>query len=230
MKVRFIDIMMIFDIEPCDCNDWPAPGMTLKEDGIWVTPPSEINKEIRDSLTKEELHILINHPTGDYTKPAITIPCERDDLVDFLVDIEFFGFGLITKIEKESEDIERLEINESGNRKRAKEMYVEHYKKEMEKLRESTVIELKKQINDYFPSASKNGEDKKTSMDQCHEILILKAIRDLGYEPLEIYQENGKQGIKKDVWNKLSNEFSRKEIFEYRWKKMRGKGKIKNKQ
>ncbi len=50
-------------------------------------------------------------------------------------------------------------------------------------------------------------------MDQRHEILILKAIRDLGYEPLEIYQENGKQGIKKDVWNKLSNEFSRKEKF-----------------
>ena len=32
-------------------------------------------------------------------------------------------------------------------------------------------------------------EKIKTSMDQRHEILILKAIRDLGYEPLEIYQE-----------------------------------------
>ncbi len=40
-------------------------------------------------------------------------------------------------------------------------------------------------------------EKIKTSMDQRHEILILKAIRDLGYEPLEIYQENGKQGIKR---------------------------------
>lgn len=120
MKLRFIDITMIFDIEPCDCNDWPAPGMNLKEDGVWVTPPSKINEEIRDSLTKEELHALIDHPTGDYTKPAISIPCERDDLVDFLVDIEFFGFGLITKIEKECEDIERLEINESGNIKKRK--------------------------------------------------------------------------------------------------------------
>ncbi|HBM2909311.1 TPA: hypothetical protein LVL19_004851 [Klebsiella michiganensis] len=228
MKVRFIDIMMIFDIEPCDCNDWPAPGMTLKEDGIWVTPPSEINKEIRDSLTKEELHALIDHPTGDYTKPAISIPCERDDLVDFLVDIEFFGFGLITKIEKECEDIEGLEINESGNIKKAKERYAGHYKKEMDKLRESTRIELKKQVNDYFPSAIESGGDKKTSMAQYHEILILKTITDLGHEPLKIYQENGKQGIKNEVWNILSSEFSRKETFEYRWKNMRSKGKIKN--
>ena len=129
MKVRFIDIMMIFDIEPCDCNDWPAPGMILKEDGIWITPPSEINKEIRDSLTKEELYALTEHPTGDYTKPAIFIPCERDDLVDFLVDNDFFGFGLITKIEKEGEDLERLEINKSGNNKKAKEMRIAHYKK-----------------------------------------------------------------------------------------------------
>ncbi|WP_265669800.1 hypothetical protein [Klebsiella grimontii] len=228
MKVRFIDIMMIFNIEPCDCNDWPAPGMILKEDGIWVTPPSEINKEIRDSLTKEGLHALIDHPTGDYTKPAISIPCERDNLVDFLVDIEFFGFGLITKIEKECEDIERLEINESGNIKNAKERYVEHYENEMEKLRESTRIELKKQINDYFPSASKNGEDKKISMAQQHEALILKTIRDLEYDPLKIYQENGKKGIKNEVWNRLSSEFDRKETFEYRWKNMRSKGKIKN--
>lgn len=228
MKVRFIDIMMVFDIEPCDCNDWPAPGMTLKEDGIWVTPPSEINKEIRDSLTKEGLLALIDHPTGDYTKPAISIPCERDDLVDFLIDIEFFGFGLITKIEKECEDIERLEINESGNIKKAKERYAEYYEREMEKLRESTRIELKKQIKDYFSPASENGEDKKVSMAQYHEVLILKTIRDLGHEPLKIYQENGKKGIKNEVWNILSSEFSRKETFEHRWKNMRSKGKIKN--
>ena len=43
--------MMIFDIEPCDCNDWPVNDL-LKEDGIWVTPPSEINKEIRDLVNK----------------------------------------------------------------------------------------------------------------------------------------------------------------------------------
>lgn len=228
MKVRFTDIMMIFDIEPCDCNEWPAPGMTLKEDGIWVTPPSEINKEIRDSLTKEELHALIDHPTGDYTKPAISIPCERDDLVDFLVDSEFFGFGLITKIEKECEDIERLEINESGNRKKAKEMRKAHYKKEMKKLRELTKAGLKKQIDEYFPSANEFEKDKKPSTAEYHETLILKTIEDLGHEPLAIPKENGKRGVKYKVWNKLSHIISSKETFYYRWKNMRSKGKIKD--
>lgn len=55
-------------------------------------------------------------------------------------------------------------------------MYVEHYKKEMEKLRESTVIELKKQINDYFPLRVKMEKIKKPAWINVTKYLFLKPL------------------------------------------------------
>lgn len=225
MNVRFIDIIMIFNIEPRDCDEWPAPGMTLKEDGIWIIPPSEIKKEIINVLTKEEFCALIEHPTGHYTKPALPIPCDRDDLVDFLVDNDFFDFGVITKIKKE---YGKTYNKKNSNKKASKEEYMENYKESIKNIRKLTQIELKKQINDYFLSRGGQDKDENISTAQYHETLILKAIKDLGHDPLKIPQENGKRGIKHETWNKLSNIISSKETFNYRWKNMRIKGKIKN--
>ncbi|WP_330985361.1 MULTISPECIES: hypothetical protein [Enterobacterales] len=60
-----------------------APNLTRKEDGIWVERPSDTPEVIRYALTIEEFNALFDHPTGDYTVPALAIPCS---LEEFMVD------------------------------------------------------------------------------------------------------------------------------------------------
>ena len=64
-----------------EIEDWPSPGCVLKEDGIWIRPPSYY-KAI--DLTFDELSALTRHPTGDYSKPALDLPCALDELINFL--------------------------------------------------------------------------------------------------------------------------------------------------
>ncbi|MBP0629990.1 hypothetical protein [Cupriavidus sp. AcVe19-1a] len=79
--VTYADIVEQFRVDPSDRDNWPAPGLRLKSDGIWVKKPKQYEGL---GLTPEEFATLVDHPTGDYSKPALKLPCTAEELAAFL--------------------------------------------------------------------------------------------------------------------------------------------------
>ncbi|CAJ0873876.1 hypothetical protein R77569_02566 [Ralstonia mannitolilytica] len=61
-------------------HEWPAPGLTLRTDGIFVVEPDD-----DAGHTPEELAALTEHPTnGGFSEAALKLPCTVQELADFL--------------------------------------------------------------------------------------------------------------------------------------------------
>lgn len=62
--------------------EWPAPGLELRMDGVWVQVPDDRSAEF---LSPKEFRLLYrNHPFDDLSKPALQLPCTGAELVSFL--------------------------------------------------------------------------------------------------------------------------------------------------
>ena len=210
MNLRMIDIMSVFNVEPEDCKGWPAPNMILKEDGIWVESPSDLPEKIRNVLTIEEFIALFDHPTGDYTVPALYLPCSLETFVSFMCEQDIFEFGEIERVTQQRNDTvtSRLLI---------------------ENLRNTLRTNLIKKIKDYLMNLPADGNEYKPSIKICQEKLIISTIINLGYTPLKLPKNNGKKGIKKEVWIIIKNKYiGNINSFNSRWKTMRSEGKLNN--
>jgi len=86
VRVKYSDFIKIFQISPNQLNDW-GPGLEVRSDGLYVKDPKKYTGFF---LTPEELSILTSHPTGDLSKPALSFPCSKEELIDF---INFYGFN-----------------------------------------------------------------------------------------------------------------------------------------
>jgi hypothetical protein len=62
-------------------------GYRLELDGLYVVPP-----RADDLITPEDRAVLSWHPTGDHSKPALSLPCTLGELRAF-VDIGETGLG-----------------------------------------------------------------------------------------------------------------------------------------
>lgn len=208
MNLRMNDLMSIFNVGPEDCKDWPAPGLTLKEDGIWVESPSDMPEKIRNALTIEEFSALFDHPTGDYTVPALHLPCSLETFVSFMCEQEIFEFGDMARITRQGKDIvTTLPLIES--------------------LKNTLRTNLTRTIKDYFMNRPTDGDEYKPSIKSSQETLIISTIINQGHEPLKLPKNNGKRGIKHKVWMIIKNEYiGDKNSFNSRWKAMREEGKL----
>lgn len=80
--VNYLVLREIFQIATdASLDNWPAPGFFLRSDGIYVKSPEEY---LGLGLHYEDVKTLCEHPSGDYTKPALPLPCTPSALYTFL--------------------------------------------------------------------------------------------------------------------------------------------------
>jgi hypothetical protein len=75
-QIGYADFIRVFNVH--DPLDW-VPGLEVRSDGIWVVPP-----RIDDDCTPEERAALAEHPENDFSKPALSFPCDYPRLEKFL--------------------------------------------------------------------------------------------------------------------------------------------------
>lgn len=210
MHLKMIDLMSIFDIEPRDCNNWPVPNMTLREDGIWADRPSDMPEKIKHALTIEEFNALFDHPTGDYTAPVLKIPCSSEDFINFMCTQEIFDFGEFEKYKQKNNSTDNQQVM-------------------MENLKKSLRHTLTNKIKIYISNVQKDDIEDIPSMKVRQERIIISSIINLGYAPLELPINNGKRGVKYEVWKEIKSQYiGDRNGFNNRWKTMREEGKLKD--
>lgn len=79
----YSEFVRCFEVD--DPNNWFLPRLEVRIDGIWVCPPRS------DTLFPDEEAGLCEHPKKDLTKPALSFPCSRKQIINFF---EFYGIHL----------------------------------------------------------------------------------------------------------------------------------------
>ncbi|WP_330985951.1 MULTISPECIES: hypothetical protein [Enterobacterales] len=200
------DLMSIFQIASHECKDWPAPNLTLKEDGIWVERPSDTPEAIRNALTIEEFNALFEHPTGDYTVPVLAIPCSPEEFIHFMCTQEIFEFGEFDK-------------------HKLKNIAKDNQNVMMTSLINSLRITLANKIKSHFTGNQRDESDNKVSIKTRQETQIIATLKNLGHIPVKLPKNNGKRGVKNEVWMQIKTTFiGNKNSFDRRWKTMRNEG------
>ena len=90
--IGYSQFIELFEVD--DPQDW-WDGLRVCTDGVWVVPPSD-----NTNLTPAERAILTEHPKNDLTVPALSFPCNLNQLKDFLEYFEFTDYLSQEEIEK----------------------------------------------------------------------------------------------------------------------------------
>lgn len=84
-RITYSDIVRNFRIDKDDAREWPAPGLTLRADGVFVVNPDTIG-DAYEGLTPEELAELTEHrKDAGFDEAVLGLPCTPQELADFLI-------------------------------------------------------------------------------------------------------------------------------------------------
>lgn len=84
-RITYSDIVRNFRIDKDDAREWPAPGLTLRADGVFVVNPDTVG-DAYGGLMPEELAVLTEHRKDvGFDGAALGLPCTPQELADFLI-------------------------------------------------------------------------------------------------------------------------------------------------
>lgn len=75
MQITYSDFVRLFRVERAEFE----PGLEVRQDGVWIKISGD-----NDLLTPEERAAESEHPQGDLTKPALSLPCDLQKLKNFV--------------------------------------------------------------------------------------------------------------------------------------------------
>jgi len=112
IMVTYSDFLRLFNIQTP--NDF-APGLELREEGIFVQSPSSLPDIVRGG---EEEAVLTEHP-GNLSEPVLKFPFELENLEAFMERFGLVGaldpWRLLKYAERKAWELAQSEAREAGN-------------------------------------------------------------------------------------------------------------------